>query len=33
MAWAGALVLIVMIIGTISIVRVVASRGLLKGAA
>ncbi len=31
-AWAGALVLIVMIIGTISIVRLVASRGLLKGA-
>jgi phosphate transport system permease protein len=33
MAWAGALVLIVMIIGTISVVRMVASRGLLKGAA
>ncbi len=31
MAWAGALVLIVMIIGTISVVRLVASRGLLKG--
>jgi phosphate transport system permease protein len=31
MAWAGALVLIVMIIGTISIVRLIASRGLLKG--
>jgi len=31
MAWAGALVLIVMIIGTISIVRLLASRGLLKG--
>jgi phosphate transport system permease protein len=31
MAWAGALVLIVMIIGTISIVRLFASRGLLKG--
>jgi phosphate transport system permease protein len=33
MAWAGALVLIVMIIGTISVVRLVASRGMLKGAA
>jgi phosphate transport system permease protein len=33
MAWAGALVLIVMIIGTISVVRIVASRGLLKGTA
>jgi phosphate transport system permease protein len=33
MAWAGALVLIVMIIGTISVVRIFASRGLLKGAA
>jgi phosphate transport system permease protein len=33
MAWAGALVLIVLIIGTISVVRVIASRGLLKGAA
>ena len=33
MAWAGALVLIVMIIGTISVVRIIASRGLLKGAA
>jgi phosphate transport system permease protein len=32
-AWAGALVLIVMIIGTISVVRFFASRGLLKGAA
>ncbi len=31
-AWAGALVLIVMIIGTISVVRIVAGRGLLKGA-
>lgn len=31
MAWAGALVLIVMIIGTISAVRLIASRGLLKG--
>jgi phosphate transport system permease protein len=33
MAWAGALVLIVMIVGTISVVRIIASRGLLKGAA
>jgi phosphate transport system permease protein len=33
MAWAGALVLIVMIIGTISIVRLIASRGMLKGTA
>ncbi|MGB9104983.1 MAG: phosphate ABC transporter permease PstA, partial [Terriglobales bacterium] len=33
MAWAGALVLIVMIIGTISVVRIIASRGLLKGTA
>ncbi len=33
MAWAGALVLIVMIIGTISLVRLVASRGMLKGTA
>jgi phosphate transport system permease protein len=32
-AWAGALVLIVLIIGTITIVRFVASRGMLKGAA
>jgi phosphate transport system permease protein len=32
-AWAGALVMIAIIIGTIAIVRVVASRGLLKGAA
>jgi phosphate transport system permease protein len=31
MAWAGALALIVMIIGTISVVRLIASRGLLKG--
>lgn len=30
-AWAGALVMIAIIIGTIAIVRVVASRGLLKG--
>jgi len=33
MAWAGALVLIVVIIGTISVVRIIASRGLLKGTA
>jgi phosphate transport system permease protein len=33
MAWAGALVLIVMIIGTITVVRMIASRGLLKGVA
>ena len=32
-AWAGALVMIAIIMGTIAIVRVVASRGLLKGAA
>ena len=32
-AWAGALVLIVLIVGTIGIVRLVASRGLMKGAA
>jgi phosphate transport system permease protein len=31
-AWAGALVLIVLIVGTIGIVRLVASRGLMKGA-
>ena len=31
MAWAGALVLIIMIVGTISVVRVYAARGLLKG--
>jgi phosphate transport system permease protein len=30
-AWAGALVMIAIIIGTIAIVRVIASRGLLKG--
>lgn len=33
MAWAGSLVLIVIIVGTFAIVRVVASRGTLKGAA
>ena len=32
-AWAGALVLIVLIVGTVSLVRLVATRGLLKGAA
>jgi phosphate transport system permease protein len=32
-AWAGALVLIVLIIGTIGVVRFVASRGLMKGKA
>jgi phosphate transport system permease protein len=30
-AWAGALVLIALIVGTIAVVRLVASRGLLKG--
>ncbi len=32
-AWAGALVLIVLIVGSIAIVRLIASRGMLKGAA
>ncbi len=32
-AWAGALVLIVIIVGTIGIVRLIAGRGMLKGAA
>ena len=32
-AWAGALVLIVLIVGTIAVVRLVASRGLMKGTA
>jgi phosphate transport system permease protein len=32
-AWAGALVMVTIIMGTIAIVRVVASRGLLKGSA
>ncbi len=32
-AWAGALVLIVLIVGTVFIVRVIAGRGLMKGAA
>lgn len=31
-AWAGALVLILLIVGTMAVVRVVASRGMLKGA-
>ena len=32
-AWAGALVLIVLIVGTIAVVRLVASRGMMKGTA
>ncbi|MGE5204959.1 MAG: phosphate ABC transporter permease PstA [Chlamydiota bacterium] len=32
-AWAGALVLIALIVGTIAVVRLVASRGLMKGTA
>jgi len=32
-AWAGALVLIISIIGTISVIRIIASRGLMKGTA
>ena len=32
-AWAGALVLISLIVGTIAVVRVIASRGMMKGAA
>ena len=32
-AWAGALVLIILIVGTVSVVRLVASRGLMKGVA
>ncbi len=32
-AWAGALVLIVLIVGTVFLVRLVASRGVMKGAA
>ena len=32
-AWAGALVLIVLIVGTIAVVRLIASRGLMKGTA
>lgn len=33
LAWAGALVLIVLIVGTIAVVRFVSSRGVMKGAA
>lgn len=33
LAWAGALVLIVLIVGTVSVVRFVSSRGVMKGAA
>jgi len=33
MAWAGALILIVLIVGAVGAVRLVASRGMLKGAA
>jgi phosphate transport system permease protein len=32
-AWAGALVLIVLIVGTIAVVRLIARRGLMKGTA
>jgi phosphate transport system permease protein len=32
-AWAGALVLIALIVGTIAVVRLVASRGMMKGTA
>jgi phosphate transport system permease protein len=32
-AWAGALVLIVLIVGTIAVVRLIASRGMMKGTA
>ena len=32
-AWAGALVLIALIVGTIGVVRLIASRGMMKGAA
>ncbi len=32
-AWAGALVLIILIVATVSVVRLVASRGMLRGAA
>ncbi|MGA3213717.1 MAG: phosphate ABC transporter permease PstA [Terriglobales bacterium] len=32
-AWAGALVLIVVIVGTVAVVRLVAGRGVMKGAA
>lgn len=33
LAWAGALVLIVLIVGTVAVVRFVSSRGVMKGAA
>jgi phosphate transport system permease protein len=33
LAWAGALVLIVLIVGTVAVVRCVSSRGVMKGAA
>ena len=33
MAWAGSLVLIVLIVGTFTVVRFVAGRGMLKGTA
>ena len=33
MAWAGSLVLIVLIVGTFSVVRLIAGRGMLKGTA
>jgi phosphate transport system permease protein len=33
MAWAGALILILLIVGAVGAVRLVASRGMLKGAA
>ncbi len=32
-AWAGALVLIILIVGTVSVVRLVAARGMMQGAA
>jgi phosphate transport system permease protein len=32
-AWAGALVLIVLIVGTVAVVRLVTFRGMLRGAA
>jgi phosphate transport system permease protein len=32
-AWAGALVLILLIVGTIAVVRLIASRGMMKGTA
>jgi phosphate transport system permease protein len=33
MAWAGALILIVLVVGAVAVVRVVTSRGVMKGAA